>query len=127
MGLVFLVVGRTELFTENFFDPVAAVIESGGQHIWGQLARLWVTILLLNLVGGGVLVGVMAVDGSLPQGSVDVLITLADDIAARPWPATVARAVLAGGIVLMTLTHSAQAIGSRRGHRADPGSPDMKR
>ena len=27
IGLVFLVVGRSELFTENFFDPVAAAIE----------------------------------------------------------------------------------------------------
>lgn len=26
-GLVFLVVGRAELFSENFFDPVATVVE----------------------------------------------------------------------------------------------------
>ncbi len=26
IGLVFVVVGRTELFTENFFDPVAAAV-----------------------------------------------------------------------------------------------------
>ncbi|MGN7251461.1 MULTISPECIES: formate/nitrite transporter family protein [unclassified Arthrobacter] len=27
LGLVFLVIGRSELFTENFFDPVATAIE----------------------------------------------------------------------------------------------------
>ncbi len=27
IGLVFLVVGRSELFTENFFDPVATAID----------------------------------------------------------------------------------------------------
>ncbi len=30
IGLVFLVVGRSELFTENFFDPVAAALDERG-------------------------------------------------------------------------------------------------
>jgi formate/nitrite transporter FocA (FNT family) len=30
IGMVFLIVGRTELFSENFFDPVAAAIDIGG-------------------------------------------------------------------------------------------------
>lgn len=34
VGLVFLTVGRTELFSENFFDPVAAAIAGGGGKAW---------------------------------------------------------------------------------------------
>ncbi|MFP4073787.1 MAG: formate/nitrite transporter family protein, partial [Actinomycetota bacterium] len=40
IGLVFLVVGRTELFTENFFGPVAATIDQQGRSRWGRLMRL---------------------------------------------------------------------------------------
>lgn len=40
-GIVFLVIGRSELFTENFFDPVAAAIDDSGVKVWVQLLRLW--------------------------------------------------------------------------------------
>lgn len=115
IGLVFLVVGRTELFTENFFGPVAAAIESDDNRVWGRLTRLWVTTLVLNLVGGGVLVAIMTVDGALPHDSVDVLITLADDIAAKPWTGTLARAVLAGALItlLSYLLEATNTVASR--------------
>jgi formate/nitrite transporter FocA (FNT family) len=48
IGVVFLVVGRSELFSENFFDPVAAAIDEEGASVWGRLARLWTATLVLN-------------------------------------------------------------------------------
>jgi hypothetical protein len=33
IGVVFLVVGRSELFTQNFFDPVAAAIGEQGRRL----------------------------------------------------------------------------------------------
>src|SRR5690606_33061889 len=50
IGLV--VVGWTDLFSENLFDPVAAAVAGGGKAVWGKLLWLWVSILALNLVGG---------------------------------------------------------------------------
>src|SRR3712207_516169 len=50
LGLVFLVVGRSELFTENFFGPVAAAIDDPGTAVWLRLGRLWLVMLVLNLV-----------------------------------------------------------------------------
>jgi formate-nitrite transporter family protein len=68
IALVLLVVGRTELFSENFFDPVAATLSnSSSPHRWARLVRLWSIVLMLNLVGGVVLVGVLIVDGALPD------------------------------------------------------------
>jgi formate/nitrite transporter FocA (FNT family) len=61
--VVFLIVGRTELFTENFFDPVAAAVSSPQGRDWSRLLRLWVTTLVFNLVGGAVLIAVMTVEG----------------------------------------------------------------
>ncbi len=99
IGLVFLVVGRSELFTDNFFDPVAAAIEDGRVTAWLRLLRLWVFILILNLVGGAVLVAVLTIDEALPAGSPAVLREVAEEIAAKPALATFARAILAGALL----------------------------
>lgn len=100
IGLVFLVVGRSELFTENFFDPVAAAIDAGGSA-WIRLLRLWVLTLALNIVGGAVLVAVLTVDGALPSESHDVLVVVAEEIAGKSAAATLARAVLAGALLTL--------------------------
>ena len=109
IGVVFLVVGRTELFSENFFDPVATAIE--GDRLWGRLGRLWVTTLVLNLVGGATLVAVLTVPGALPGDSAAALVRMAEEITAKAWPATLARAVLAGGLVTL-LSYMMSAVNS---------------
>lgn len=101
IGLVFLIVGRTELFSENFFDPVAAAAKERGAGAWVRLTRLWGTILVLNLVGGAVLLAVVSIDGALPEGAPHALVVTAEEIADKTWAATVARAVLAGALVAL--------------------------
>ncbi|MCZ2815053.1 formate/nitrite transporter family protein [Modestobacter sp. VKM Ac-2984] len=110
-GVVFLIVGRTELFSENFFDPVAAAIEEGGVRVWVRMVRLWGTILLLNLVGGAALVGVMTVEGALPGDADQVLVHLAEATASLGWAPTLARAVLAGALVTL-LSYMLKAVNS---------------
>lgn len=101
IGLVFLIVGRSELFSENFFDPVVSAIDIGDGNAWLRLLRLWVAILVLNLIGGAVLLGVLTVPGALPEESNRVLVSLAEEIAAKEWTATLARAVLAGALITL--------------------------
>lgn len=115
LGLVFLVVGRSELFTENFFGPVATAIDEGFRASYGRLLRLWSFTLVLNVVGGAVLVGVMTVDGALPPEAHDQLDRLAEEIAAKSWQATLARAVLAGALLtlLSYLLHAVDSVGAR--------------
>lgn len=99
VGLVFLVVGRAELFSDNFFDPIAAAFRPGEGKFAGRLARLWSATLALNLVGGAVLVLVAAVPGTLPAPAGAALDRIAEDIAHRPWLATFARAVIGGALI----------------------------
>src|SRR3954470_11301173 len=49
IGFVFIVIGRSELFTENFLVPVSTVFH--GSRNMGHLARLWAFTLIGNLVG----------------------------------------------------------------------------
>lgn len=111
IGLVFVVVGRTELFSENFFGPVAAAVAAEGPRPWAQLLRLWGGILALNLVGGAVFVALLTVDGALPGDSADALVDIAEEIAGRSSAATLVRAVLAGALITL-LSYMALAVDS---------------
>lgn len=101
IGLVFLVVGRTELFSENLFDPVAAAVGRGERRPVTAVLRLWAVTLVLNLVGGAVLLAILLVDGALPDDAGRVLDSAAEEIAGKGPLATLARAVLAGALLAL--------------------------
>ena len=101
IGVVFLVIGRSELFSENFFDPIAAAVAASGGRVWGRIGRLWIVTLVLNLVGGAVIVALMTVHGALPSGAGDVLVRMAEEIVHKSAMATFARAVLAGALLTL--------------------------
>ncbi|PZG01767.1 formate/nitrite transporter family protein [Micromonospora deserti] len=115
IGLVFVVVGRTELFTENFFDPVAAAVARRRLTAAGQLARLWALVLVLNLVGGAVMAAVFTVRETLPSGAHHTLALVAEEIAAKDGLATVTRGIAAGTLLtlLSYLLHAVDTAGSR--------------
>ncbi|WP_136717273.1 formate/nitrite transporter family protein [Halorientalis salina] len=100
-GVVFLVVGRAELFTENFFDPVAAAIENPDSWLVPQLLRLWSVTFVLNLVGGGILVFVISVEGTLPQGGEHALEQFAVETVEREPMTGFAKAVTGGALVTL--------------------------
>lgn len=53
-GFIALTLSRSELFTENFLLPVAAVVAKEGSP--RALARLWLTTLVSNLIAGWLIV-----------------------------------------------------------------------
>lgn len=57
IGLVALLLAHSELFTENFLMPVAAVVAKEGSLT--QLAKLWGGTLVANLAGGWVFVWIV--------------------------------------------------------------------
>jgi len=101
IGVVFLVVGRAELFTENLFDPVTVAIDDRRGRTWGLLLRLWSVTFVANLVGGMVLVALLVTDGALPSASIEALTVIAEEIAGKTWSATLVRAVLAGALITL--------------------------
>ena len=111
MGLVFLVVSRSELFTENFFDPVAAVFEDARGQMLLRLARLWGVVLVLNLLGGGILIAILSVDDVMPPGAEQALSKVADEIAAKGVGAGFANALVGGALVTL-LSFLLQAVDS---------------
>ena len=111
IGLVFLVVGRSELFTENFSTRLPRRSTTGVAPRGGRLLRLGGVTLVLNLVGGAVLLAVLTVERALPEGAPDALIHTAEEIAAKTPTATLARAVLAGALLTL-LSYLLHAVGT---------------
>ncbi len=101
IGLVFLVVSRAELFTENFFDPVARAFDERAGRLVARLFRLWATVLALNLVGGAILVAILSVDGVVPVAAEEALASVAQEIASKDTAAAFANATVGGALVTL--------------------------
>jgi formate/nitrite transporter FocA (FNT family) len=63
VGFIALLMARSELFTENFLLPVTAVVAKEGTV--GELVRLWVVTLVMNLGAGFLMAGMTVV--ALPE------------------------------------------------------------
>ena len=111
IGTVFLVVGRAELFSENFFDPVAGVVNRWKPSMLLSLFRLWGVTFLLNLLGGGLFAWILSVEGALPEGSAEVLNRIAEEIATRGALVGFVHG-LAGGALVTLLSFLLQAVNS---------------
>ena len=52
VGFIFLIVGRGELFTENFLVPIAGLDHDDDDISWRNLAKLWTISPIFNVLGG---------------------------------------------------------------------------
>jgi formate/nitrite transporter FocA (FNT family) len=108
-GVVFLVIGRAELFSENFFDPAVRAVEASGSYMVGALFRLWSVTFVFNLVGGGLMVAILTVEGALPPGTEHVFRTTSSEIVSRGRWAEFADAI-SGGVLVTMLSFSLSAV-----------------
>jgi formate-nitrite transporter family protein len=98
VSFVFLVVGRGELFTENFLVPLAGVDHHDGASV-RNLLKLWTTSPIFNILGGLVIVLLLTVHSVLPYGTGKPLIHQAEVIHANGVLALFVSAVFAGALI----------------------------
>jgi formate/nitrite transporter FocA (FNT family) len=99
VGFVFVVVGKSELFTENFLVPIAGLDRTRRSLL--KLGELWCAALLLNLLGGATIALILTSQGVLGGGTARQLTSLAERLAGYGALAGFLSAVIAGA--LMTL------------------------
>jgi formate/nitrite transporter FocA (FNT family) len=98
VGFIFLVVGRGELFTENFLVPLAG-LHGKPRNAWWKIVELWSTSPLFNVIAGAVIALVVTTHGVLPKGSGGVLVDVAQKIHANGTLALFMSAVFAGALI----------------------------
>ena len=113
IGFVFIVVGRSELFTENFLVPIAGLERTRAS--WLKLTELWLVSPLFNLLGGFALIAIVTTHGVLPDGTGTPLEDLATGLDENGLPAAFLSAVAAGALItLMTwLVEGSESMGIR--------------
>lgn len=113
IGFVMLIVGRSELFTENFLIPVGAVLR--GEEPLRMLFRLWGITMVFNVVGILVLALVFTRAGLVPPETLDAAGRMADTFARRDWIAALLSAIVAGTAMTLFswLTHAAERDSAR--------------
>jgi formate/nitrite transporter FocA (FNT family) len=98
IGFVFLVIGRGELFTENFLVPIAGLDHRRGSS-WLGLAKLWTTSPLFNVLGGLVIILILSTRQVLPAGTAKTLAENADTIHAHGALSLFVSAIFAGALI----------------------------
>ena len=113
IGFVILLVGKAELFTENFLLPVSGVVERQGTL--GQLGALWGRSLAGNLVGSAIFAFLISRAGVLPEAPAAEIATLADHAVHYGVATAFVKALFAGWLmtILTWLLLATEGMGPR--------------
>jgi formate/nitrite transporter FocA (FNT family) len=109
IAFVFIVVGRSELFTENFLVPVTGL--QRGHITQLKLAELWILSPICNIIGGTVLILVATVHGVLPPGTGDTLAKIAEHFASNSLMTAFCSAII-GGALITAMTWLVEGVGT---------------
>ena len=113
IGFVITLVGKGELFTEDFFLPVTGVIRGRGRV--RDLFELWGYVLFFNMVGSVIASILMSRSGVLSGSAADFLIRVSVDKVEYSFWVAFMKAVFAGWLMtIMTwLIIAATGLGTR--------------
>jgi formate/nitrite transporter FocA (FNT family) len=113
VGFIILLVGKSELFTENFFLPVTAILERNGSL--RELGKLWSISLCFNLLGGLVFALLISRGHVLDSGPANQFASLAEHKVAYGFWTAFVKAIFAGWLMTMLtwLLVAAESFGSR--------------
>ena len=95
VAFVFLILGRGELFTENFLVPIAGL----ERHTWRNLIKLWTISPLFNILGGLVVILVLTTHSVLPFGTGETIVDTATTLHANGVLALFCSAIFAGSLI----------------------------
>jgi formate-nitrite transporter family protein len=98
VGFVFLIVGRGELFTENFLVPLAG-LHGKPRNAWLKIAELWTLSPVFNLIGGIAVALIVTTHSVLPFGTGGAAKDIAETLYANGWLALFLSAVFAGAVI----------------------------
>jgi formate/nitrite transporter FocA (FNT family) len=97
LGFIVVILGRSQLFTENTLYPVALVL-SEKKHFWNT-ARLWGIVLPANVLGALAFAAIAGLTGALAPNMVHALSQLGADALNHPAQTIFWSGVMGGWII----------------------------
>ena len=98
-GFIVVILGRSQLFTENTLYPVALVLKERA-HFWNT-ARLWATVLPANVLGAFAFASLATLTNALAPEIVQTLAQLGLDATHHPPSAIFWSGVMGGWIIAL--------------------------
>jgi formate/nitrite transporter FocA (FNT family) len=100
-GFVIVVLGRQQLFTENTLTGVIPALTRRDRASLLALLRLWVVVLIANLIGAGLFAALAAAVPAFEPNLHQDFLTLGQQAAAGGFAALFVKAVLAGWLIAL--------------------------
>jgi formate/nitrite transporter FocA (FNT family) len=100
LGFIVVILGRSQLFTENTLYPVALVLAEKN-HFWNTM-RLWAVVLPFNVLGAFAFASLASLSGALSVPVIQSLAQLGLDAAGHP-ASTIFWSGVMGGWIIATV------------------------
>jgi len=101
LGFLFVVLARSQLFTENTLEPVLPLLEKRTRDVLRKVLRLWSVVLAANLVGAALIAFAIARTEMLPSPVLASLMEHARETTAGGFGRVFYLAIFAGWLVAM--------------------------
>ena len=101
VGFLIVVLGRQQLFTENTLTPVLPLLQDWSLGKLGQVARLWLTVLLTNLIGAFLFAWVVGNTDVFDPGTRATFTEIGRAAADHPFSTLLIRGVFAGWLIAL--------------------------
>jgi formate-nitrite transporter family protein len=98
VGFVFLIVGRGELFTENFLVPLAG-LHGKPRRTWLKIVELWTLSPIFNIAAGAIMAVIVTTHSVLPFGTGAAVKDISENLYANGWLALFMSAIFAGALI----------------------------
>ena len=102
LGFALVIIGRSQLFTENTLEPVIPLLENRTLNTLGRMLRLWAIVLAGNLLGAFVFAWLAARTPMLRGDMHPELLRLGKEAAAGSFGLIFYLAIFAGWLIALT-------------------------
>jgi formate/nitrite transporter FocA (FNT family) len=101
VGFLIVILGRQQLFTENTLTVILPLLVKRDGGTLRNVARLWTTVLLANLVGAALFAYAVARTNALNEGAREGMLRVAQAAFNGSFATTFVRGIFAGWLVAM--------------------------
>lgn len=101
MGFVIVIMGRQQLFTESTVTAILPVLTRRDAGTLIKVLRLWVVVLIANMVGAAIFAALLTPHGIFRDEVVRALAEIGKDALGTNFTATVLKAMFAGWLIAL--------------------------
>ncbi|HEV7299785.1 MAG TPA: formate/nitrite transporter family protein [Tepidisphaeraceae bacterium] len=101
IGFLIVILGRQQLFTENTLTPVLPLLRNRDRATFMNVARLWATVLIANLLGAMIIALVLVKTNALAQPVVERLLQIGHSSISHGFGTVLLRGIFAGWLIAL--------------------------